>query len=208
LNVLVGCEYSGIVRDAFLRRGHFALSCDLLPTESDEGNHWQGDIHDCLDNTDHWDLIIIHPPCTALCVSGNGTYGLNVDGTPKKRHHERVAALEWTTKLFEKCARRSLHVCMENPVGVLSTNWRPASQYIQPHEYGHKEFKKTGLWLTPGLPLLQPRNALVPPRQGTPEHLEWQRVHNMFPTEDRGKLRSRFFEGVADAMAEQWEFPT
>ena len=199
MNVLVACEYSGIVRDAFLDAGHYALSCDLLATESDKGDHWHGDIMKCLYHTDDWDLIIMHPPCTHLCVSGNRWYGKDQPG-----HHKREEAIEWTALLWSMACQKSLRVCMENPVGVLSSVWRPPDQYIQPYEYGHKESKKTGLWLQ-NLPLLKPTDKL--PLPSCPdEWLEWQRVWRMAPGPERGKERSRFFTGIAKAMVEQWSW--
>ena len=201
MDVLVGCEYSGIVRDAFIDAGHYAVSCDLLPTESDKGDHWQGDIFNCLRETQEWDLIILHPPCTHLAVSGNAWYG-----TDKPGHHKRLESIEWTKRLFRAARQKSLHVAIENPVGVLSSAWRTPEQYIQPWQFGHPEFKKTGLWLTPGLPLLQPTEVLTPPSPGTPEYREWEKVWRMPPGPDRAKERSRFFTGVAKAMAEQWSW--
>jgi len=201
MDVLVGCEYSGIVRDAFIDAGHYALSCDLLPTESDKGDHWQGDIFQCLRNTEHWDLIIMHPPCTHLAVSGNRWYGRG-----QSSHYKRLEALEWTKKLWDAATQQSLHVAFENPVGVISDAIGKPRQYIQPWEYGHQEFKKTGLWLTPGLPDLQPTRVLMPPEPGTQEYLDWQRVWRMPPGPNRGKERSRFFPGIAKAMAEQWSW--
>ena len=199
MDVLVGCEYSGIVRDAFLDAGHYALSCDLLPTESNTGDHWHGDIFECLRNTEHWDLIIMHPPCTHLCVSGNGTYAR---GHPD--HRKRLLALEWTSKLWQAATQQCLHVAFENPVGVLADALGKPRQYIQPWQFGHPEMKKTGLWLTPGLSDLQPTKILTPPKPGTSEYYEWQRVWRMSPGPNRGKERSRFFPGIAKAMAEQW----
>lgn len=201
MDVLVGCEYSGIVRDAFLDAGHYALSCDLLPTESDKGDHWHGDIFECLRNTGPWDLIVLHPPCTHICVSGNRWYG---KGQP--HHHKRIEALKWTAKLIELAQLKSLHVAVENPVGVLSSEWGPASQYIQPWQFGHEEMKKTGLWLSPGLPTLEPTDILTPPDpiEDREEYMRWQKVWRMAPGPNRGKERSRFFTGIAKAMAEQW----
>ncbi|TFH50135.1 MAG: DNA cytosine methyltransferase [Lysobacterales bacterium] len=199
MDVLVGCEYSGIVRDAFLDAGHYALSCDILPTESDKGDHWHGDIFECLRNTDDWDLIIMHPPCTHLCVSGNRWYGRG-----QEHHTKRLGALKWTRKLWEAATQQSLHVAFENPVGVLNDDLGKPRQYIQPWQYGHPEFKKTGLWMTPGLPDLQPTEILTPPEPGTPDYYEWQRVWRMCPGPNRGKERSRFFTGIAKAMAGQW----
>ncbi len=201
MDVLVGCEYSGIVRDAFTKAGHYALSCDLLPTESDKGDHWHGDIFECLRNTGPWDLIVMHPPCTHLCVSGNRWYGKG-----QAYNNRRIEAIEWTSRLWAAATQKSLYVAFENPVGVLSSVWRKPDQYIQPWEYGHHEFKKTGLWLNGGLPLLQPSRIITPPDPGTPEYMSWQKVWRMSPGPDRGKLRSRFFEGIAKAMADQWSW--
>jgi site-specific DNA-cytosine methylase len=201
MNVLVACEYSGIVRDAFLDAEHYAMSCDILPSESDKGDHWHGDIMNCLYHTGDWDLIVMHPPCTYLCVSGNRWYGKGQSG-----HHKRIEAVEWTALLWNLATQKSLHVALENPVGVLSSQWRPADQYVQPHEFGHKEFKKTGFWLTPGLPKLIPVNPITPPKPGSQEYWDWMRVWRMAPGPERAKDRSRFFEGIAAAMAEQWSW--
>ena len=202
MDVLVGCEYSGIVRDAFLDAGHYALSCDLLPTESDKGDHWHGDIFECLRNTDTWDLIILHPPCTHLCVSGNRWYGKG-----QAHHGKRLEAIEWTKRLHRAARQKALHVAIENPVGVLSSEWRPPEQYVQPWQFGHEEMKKTGLWLTPGLPNLAPTDIIVPPDPSDhEEYMRWQRVWRMPPGPNRGKERSRFFPGIAKAMAEQWSW--
>jgi len=140
MKVLILCEYSGVVRDAFIKKGHDAISCDLLPTDS-PGPHYQGDAFDMLDRD--WDLIIAHPPCTALAVSGNAWYG---EGQPK--YSERLKSCEWTRTLWDKCKSVSPMVCFENPVGVLTrlANF-PKPAYIQPYEHGHKEQKKTGLYL-------------------------------------------------------------
>ena len=200
MDVLVGCEYSGIVRDAFIDAGHYALSCDILPTESDKGDHWQGDIFECLRNTEHWDLIIMHPPCTHLCVSGNRWYGRG-----QEHHGKRLLALDWTSRLWDAARQQSLHVAFENPVGVLNDRIGKPRQYIQPWQFGHEEMKKTGLWLTPGLPNLTPTDIIVPPDPSDhEEYMRWQRVWRMAPGPNRGKERSRFFTGIAKAMAEQW----
>ena len=201
MNVLVGCEYSQIVRDAFLTRGHFAMSCDLLPAEKEYGDHWQGDIFNCLYHTDDWDLIILHPPCTYLAVSGNRWYG---KGQPY--HHLRCDAQVWTKNLWDTARQKALHVVLENPVGVLNEVLDKPTQYIQPWHYGVPEFKKTGLWTTPGVPLLEPTEVLTPPEPGTKEYLDWQRVWRMAPGPDRAKERSRFFPGIAAAFADQWSW--
>lgn len=205
MRVLVGCEYSGIVRDAFIRRGHYALSCDILPTESplgEHGDHWQGDIFNCLKETDTWDLIILHPPCTCLSLSGNRWYGF---GGP--RADERIEAIEWTQDLWALARKKSLHVVLENPTSVIFKHLDGGRvQYWQPYEFGVPEFKKTGFFMTPGVPDLQPTNALTPPEPGTADYKKWQRVWNMAPSPTRGKDRSKFFVPVANAMAEQWSF--
>ena len=180
MKVLIACEFSGIVRDAFIARGHEAVSCDLLPTEK-PGPHIQGDVLDILDNG--WDTMIAFPPCTHLCVSGARWF--------KSKHAEQKQAI----KFFMSLATANIpKICIENPVGIMSTVWRKPDQYIQPWQFGHGETKKTGLWLK-GLPLLEPTN-IVPGREA--------RIHQMSPTKDRGRLRSITFQGIADAMAAQW----
>lgn len=202
MRVLVGCEYSGTVRDAFIDAGHYALSCDILPTESDKGDHWQGDIFNCLNETDDWDLIVLHPPCTFLSLSGNRWYGTGQPG-----HQKRLDAIEWTKRLWNKARQKCLHVVLENPTSVIFNHLEGGElQYWQPHQFGVREFKKTGFYRTPGVPALQPRYPLEPPEPGTREYNEWQRVWNMPPSEDRGKKRSLFFPKVAKAMAEQWSW--
>jgi len=191
LNVLVGFEFSGTVRDAFIKEGHNAISCDLLPTES-PGPHYQGDIYDILTSRE-WDIICLHPPCTALAVSGNGTYGY---GKPK--YKERLRSVEWTVNLWNTAKKYSKSVCLENPRGVLSTmGGMPKATFVQPYEYGHGETKLTCLWLH-NLPKLKPTN-IVEGRD--------QRIWKMPPSKDRGKLRSIFYPGIAEAMAKQWGSP-
>ena len=195
LKVLVGCEYSGTVRDAFRRLGHDAMSCDILPTDVD-GPHHQGDVFDLLGQ--RWDLIIAHPPCTALTVAGNSTYG---EGQPK--YAERLASVEWTVGLWNRCKEASPRVCMENPVGVLRRlGGMHAPQYIQPYEFGHMEQKKTGLFLH-GLPNLKPTNNVYEEMMKLPKR-ERERLHYLPPSPDRWKLRSTTFAGIAEAMAAQW----
>jgi site-specific DNA-cytosine methylase len=179
--VLIACEYSGVVRDAFRRRGFDAMSCDLLPTEVD-GPHYQGDMFDLDLST--FDLVIAHPPCTALAVSGNRWYA----GTA-----ERIEAAEFVRRIWELPVAR---LAIENPVGVINTLLpeMPKPQYIQPWMFGHGETKKTGLW-TRGLPELVPTNV-VSGRE--------QRIWRMAPSPDRWKERSRTYQGIADAMADQW----
>jgi hypothetical protein len=195
LKVLIGCEYSGIVRDAFIAKGHEAISCDLLPTDK-PGPHYQGDVFDMLG--EKWDLIIMHPPCTALTVAGNSTYG-----TGMKKHHERAAAAAWTEKLWLSCLGVSDKVCFENPVGVLGRlTDMPKAKYVQPYEFGHLEQKKTGLFLH-GLEPLEETDNVYKEMMKLPKR-ERERLHYLPPSPDRWKIRSTTFQGVADAMATQW----
>ena len=195
MRVLIGCEYSGVVRDAFIAKGHDAISCDLLPTDS-PGPHYQGDIFDMLEQ--EWDLIIMHPPYTALTVAGNSTYG---EGQPK--YQERLDSVEWTRKLWDECNYVSRHICFENPVGVLQRlgNFHKP-QYIQPYQFGHLEQKKTGLFLN-GLPDLIPTNDVYEEMMKLPKR-ERERLHYLPPSPDRWKIRSTTYQGIASAMAEQW----
>ena len=197
MNVLVGCEYSGTVGWEFLKRGHDVLTCDILPSECDDVPHFQGDIADILP-TRYWGLIILHPPCTALCVAGNGTYAPS--GVMSK---ERKDAIEWTKGLFRAACLYGDAVALENPVGVLSSTWRKPDQYIQPWQFGHPETKKTGLWLR-GLPKLKPTDNVYDEMMKLPKK-ERHRIWYASPGEDRGKERSRFYRGIAKAMAEQWD---
>ena len=183
MRVLVGCEYSRTVGSAFEAVGHTVLTCDLEPCEQG-GRHYQGDVFEAL-SKDVWDLIILHPPCTHMAVCGNRHYA----GT-----EARSAAVVWTLDLWLKALATGAKVALENPVGVLSSKWRPPDQYIQPWQFGHGETKKTGLWLH-NLPPLKPTN-IVDGRE--------PRIWKMSPSPDRGKERSRFYPGIAAAMAQQW----
>ena len=195
LKVLVLCEYSGVVRDAFTARGHDATSCDILPTEA-PGQHHTGDAFDMLGEP--WDIIIAHPPCTHLSVSGNRHYGKG-----KPRHYLRVASAEWTQRLWNCCIARSHRVCFENPVGVLRhfTNL-PQPNYVQPWQFGHAEQKKTGLFLH-GLPPLVETDNVYDEMMELPRSAR-ERIWYMSPSADRGKLRSATYPGIAAAMAAQW----
>jgi len=195
MKVLIGCEYSGTVRDAFIKLGHDAISCDLLPTDS-PGPHYQGDINDVLHEL--WDLIIVHPPCTALAVSGNSTYG---EGRGK--YHKRLESVEWTRSPWDKCCTLSDFVCFENPVGVLQRlGGFPKPQYIQPYQFGHLEQKKTGLFLH-NLPNLKETNNVYNEMMKLPKR-ERERLHYLPPSPDRWKIRSTTYQSIADAMAKQW----
>jgi site-specific DNA-cytosine methylase len=192
--VLVGCEFSGAVRQEFENRGWAAFSCDLLPAEDGSPYHIEYDLMELLialpDNC--YDLLVLHPPCTALAVSGNRFYG---EGQPY--YEKRLESVSWTTRLWIEAQRVAKHVALENPVGVLNRlggeAW-PKPQYIQPWQFGHGETKKTGLWLH-NLPPLEPTD-IVEGRE--------QRVWKMPPSADRWKERSRTFQGIASAMAQQW----
>ena len=188
MRVLVACEYSGTVRDAFIARGHDAWSCDLLPTDVD-GPHIHGDVTEILG--DGWYLMVAHPPCTALCVSGNRYYA----GTPA-----RVEALEFFRMFLDAPIER---VCVENPGGVVSSSIRQPDQYVQPWQFGHPESKKTGLWLR-GLPVLQETDPLPLPDCGYWSNQTPSGQNRLGPSEDRWKVRSATYAGIAEAMAEQW----
>ena len=182
MRVLVACEFSGVVRDAFVRRGHEAMSCDFLPSET-PGPHYQGDVRDVLDYP--WDLMIGHPPCTDLSASGARHF-------EAKRLDGRQQA---SASFFMMLAKADIPlICIENPVRIMSSLWRKPDQVIQPWQFGHGETKATCLWLK-GLPPLTP-TKIVSGREA--------RVHRMPPSADRWKERSRTYTGIADAMAEQW----
>ena len=181
MRVLVACEYSARVRDAFRRYGHFAFSCDLLPCEGDPQWHLQQPVEEVLG--DGWDLMIAHPPCTHLAVSGSRHF--------HRKHREQSEALDFVRLLMAAPIPRW---CIENPVSVISSVIRPPDQIIQPWEHGHGEVKATCLWLK-NLPKLKP-SCCVEGRE--------ERVLLMPPGPDRWKERSRTFEGVAEAMGDQW----
>ena len=180
MRVLIACEYSGRVRDAFLARGHDAVSCDLLDTEV-PGPHWKGDIKEIIPWG--WDLMIAHPPCTHLAVSGARWF--------KEKRKEQLEAFEFVLALAKAPIEK---IAIENPISIISTWYRKPDQIIQPWQFGHGETKATCLWLK-NLPKLMPTN-IVDGRE--------QRVHKMPPSPDRWKERSRTYQGIADAMAEQW----
>jgi site-specific DNA-cytosine methylase len=184
MRVLVAYESSGVVRDAFLARHLDAWSCDFLPCESTRAKHFQGDALRVI-SSQRWDLVIAHPPCTALAVSGNRWYS----GT-----QERSDAIEYVKNLADLMTQHSDRWAIENPVGVLSSAWRKPDQYIQPWQFGHGETKKTCLWLH-NLDPLDP-TEVVEGREN--------RVWRMAPGPNRSRDRSRTYEGIADAMAECW----
>jgi site-specific DNA-cytosine methylase len=197
MRVLVACEYSGRVRDAFLKANHYAMSCDLLPCDSGaSGDHYQGDVRDILENG--WDLMIAHPPCTYLSVSGMHwtTRGLR---DPQLTED----ALDFVRLLMDAPIKR---IAVENPVSVISSRIRKPDQIIMPYQFGHDASKKTCLWLE-NLPPLRPTNFVEPrivngkPRWGNQTD---SGQNKLAPSDDRWKVRSETFQGIADAMASQW----
>lgn len=196
MKILIACEFSGIVRDAFIKKGHNAISCDLLPTER-PGPHVIADVMFII--LEKWDMVIAHPPCTYLTTTANRSFKNNPD-----RWQKRLDAMLFVYKLMNVDIEK---ICIENPVGVISTHIRKPEQYIQPYDFGHPESKKTGLWLK-GLPLLKPTNIV------RPEHVVYNSKRNKsgkstYPLKwgkgsHSGKSRGLTFQGIADAMADQW----
>ncbi len=180
MKILIACEYSGIVREAFSKLGHDAWSCDILETEI-PGNHLQCDVREIIG--DSWDMMIAHPPCTHLAVSGARWF--------KDKKVEQAEALEFVRLLLNAPIEK---IALENPISIISSHIRKPDQIIQPWQFGHGETKATCLWLQ-NLPKLQPTN-IVEGRE--------QRIWKMPPGENRWKERSRTFEGIAQAMANQW----
>ena len=178
--VLVACEFSGRVRDAFIRNGCDAVSCDLLPTDQ-PGPHYQGDVFDIIN--DGWDLMVAHPPCTHLAVSGARWF--------HKKQKEQEKALQFVERLMNAPI---LQIAIENPVSIISSKIRKPDQIIQPWMFGHGETKATCLWLK-NLPALQP-TIVVEGREN--------KIHRLPPSEHRWKLRSLTYQGIADAMGNQW----
>jgi site-specific DNA-cytosine methylase len=183
MNVLIACEFSGIVREAFKRKGHNAYSCDLISSEI-KGKHYKGYVENLFDlYKEEFNLMIAHPPCTHLSVSGARWF--------KDKIHEQELALNFVKYLMNVPVEK---ICIENPISIISTKIRKPDQIIQPWMFGHGETKSTCLWLK-GLLKLTPTN-IVEGREA--------KVHKMPPSPDRWKNRSRTYQGIADAMADQW----
>ena len=182
MKILIACEYSGTVREAFSKLGHDAWSCDILPTEI-PGNHLQCDVREIIGNG--WDIMIAHPPCTHLAVSGARWF--------KDKQREQAEALKFVGLLMNAPIGR---IAIENPISIISSRFRKPDQVIQPWQFGHGETKATCLWLK-NLPKLKPTN-IVEGRE--------QRIWKLPPSADRWKERSRTFPGIAAAMADQWGF--
>ena len=199
MRVLIACEFSGTVRNAFNTRGHDAWSCDILPSESPGFSHFQGDVLTILE--EGWDLMIAHPPCTYLALSG-----LHWNKRRPERQRLHDAALEFVRALLGAPIPR---IARENPVGAINRHIRKPDQIIQPWQFGHPESKQTCLWLV-GLPLLQPTDVLVPTSyQANGKSPRWDNQtptgqNKLGPSPTRGADRSRTYLGIARAMAEQW----
>jgi hypothetical protein len=195
MKILVACEYSGTVRDAFIRAGHEAMSCDLLPTDA-PGPHYQGSVLDILSNG--WDLMIAHPPCTYLCSSG-----LHWNKRRPERAQQTEDALLFVRQLLDAPIPM---IALENPIGCISTRIRKPDQTIQPWQYGHDASKATCLWLK-GLPLLRPTDFVAPRLVNGKSRWGNQTdsgQNKLPPSADRWKIRSETYPGIADAMARQW----
>ena len=192
MKILVACEYSGVVRDAFIKRGHDAMSCDLLPTDA-PGPHYQGDVFDIIN--DGWDLMIAHPPCTYLSVSGMHwtTRGLR---DPQLTED----ALAFVRRLMAAPIKR---IAIENPISVISSRIRKPDQIIQPWWFGHDASKKTCLWLI-DLPPLKPTDMLPGDAKTRRGNQTVSGQNKLPPSKDRWKIRSATYKGIADAMADQW----
>ena len=197
MRVLVACEFSGIVRDAFIRRGHDALSCDFLPSEK-PGPHYQGDVRDIIGQG--WDLMVAHPPCQYLTIAG-----IHWNNRISGRAEKTEEALAFVRLLLEAPIPK---IALENPIGVISSRIRRPEQIIQPWQFGHPESKRTALWLK-GLPQLTPTNVLKPSqfqKNGCPR---WDNQtptgqNNILPGPERWMERSRTYQGIAEAMADKW----
>jgi len=195
MKVLVACEFSGTVRDAFIERGHDAISCDLEPSER-TGPHYQGDVRDIL-YSENWDLLIGHPPCTYLTTAANRFY--NSPG----RREKREDAIKFFTELINAPVP---HIAIENPVGYINSIYREPDQIVQPYYFGHQVKKTTCLWLK-NLPSLKPTNLLEEPKDyktyRNGKNASWcERVSGT--KAQKAKIRSRTFQGLAEAMADQW----
>jgi site-specific DNA-cytosine methylase len=202
LKVLIACEFSGTVREAFAKRGHDAWSCDLEPTDV-PGNHYQGSVLDILDRGG-WDLMIAHPPCTYLTVTGNKWMKDEYKDRFPTRQQDRKDAIEF----FMRLANANIPmIAIENPIGIMSTTWRKPDQIVHPWQFGHEASKSTCLWLK-NLPKLSPTNVV-----GKGEFIEYKSGKRMtkwyadaasLKPKERAKIRNKTFQGIADAMAAQW----
>jgi len=193
VKILIACEYSGRVRDSFIAKGHSATSCDFIPSDSSKGDHYQGDVNNILYYD--WDMIIAFPPCTDLARSGARWF------KEKQADGRQQASIDFFMKFSSLDCEK---VCIENPVGIMSTAWRKPDQIIHPWMFGDRASKQTCLWLK-GLPKLEPTNIVDKgARHITKSGKSIPEWYNIPPSPDRAKIRSLTFQGIADAMAEQW----
>jgi len=203
MKVLIGCEFSGRVRDAFLQKGHDAISCDLIPTEQ-PGPHYQGDVRDLI-HSENWDILIAHPPCTYLAVSGNRWM---------KNNPQRIELRNEAIKFFLELTNTNIpKTAIENPKSIMSSHYRKPDQCIQPYQFGHSETKLTCLWLK-NLPALCPTKIVTPEYITGKDGKKYSRIHYLsngsakkYHGDTRQKVRSRTYEGIAEAMAVQWGYP-
>lgn len=197
MRVLVACEFSGTVRDAFLKRGHYAMSCDLEPCDSTaSGDHYQGNVLDILNQG--WDLMIAHPPCTHLAVSGARHFAKKIaDGRQQQ-------GIDFFMQLINAPIDK---IAVENPIGIMSTKYRKPDQIVQPYEYGHETTKATCLWLK-NLPLLVPTNVVdkgeIVTFSSGKRMSKWYADSAKHSPKERERIRNKTFQGIADAMADQW----
>lgn len=201
MRILIACEFSGTVRDAFASRGHDVWSCDLEPTDK-PGNHHQGSVFDILNND--WDMMIAHPPCTYLTVTGNKWFKPEYKDRFPTREQDRKDAIEFFMALMNANIPK---IAVENPIGIMSTTFRKPDQIIQPWQFGHEASKSTCLWLK-GLPLLQHTNVVgkgefVTYKSGK-RTAKWYADAACHDAKTRAKIRNKTFQGIADAMAQQW----
>ena len=203
MKVLVACEFSGMVREAFRKKGHNAWSCDILPTEI-PGQHYQCDIFEVINM--EWDLMISHPPCTYLSNAGIGWFNEEKYGQKAiDRKVSRIKAFDFVMEISNSNIKK---ICIENPTGWLNSHWRKPDQIIQPYFFGDTESKRTCLWLK-NLPLLKYTNVVKPKIYGyykTGKKIGTPIYGNSYLkfSEDRGRIRSITFQGIANAMANQW----
>ncbi len=211
MKILIACEESGTVRDAFIAKGHDAMSCDIIPSRKPRP-HYQGNVFDILN--DGWDMMIAHPPCTYLTVTGNKWFYNPADKNlaielrrPHPRFPNRRQQREEAVDFFMALAQAPIDkICIENPAGIISTWWRKPDQYIHPYYFGDPHSKRTGLWLK-GLQPLTPTKMVEPEwyiyKNGKRDPL-WHVETMKLSAEERTKERSKTFQGIADAMADQW----
>jgi hypothetical protein len=195
MKVLVACEYSGTVRDAFIAKGHDAMSCDLLPTDK-PGPHYQGDVFDIIN--DGWDLMIAHPPCTHLASSGARHF------KQKRKDGRQQQGIDFFMQIVNAPINK---IAVENPVGIMSSLYRKPDQIIEPYQFGHQTTKKTCLWLK-GLSLLKPTNIVskgeVKTFSSGKRMSLWYYNSGQLSPKERELVRNKTFQGIANAMAEQW----